>query len=186
MDDPDLLFEQLMDSSSSLVSQLPAQPKSSVVSTTTIRSASLFDDLMHSSVFDSYSEVSVADEQIYSFIDSSSAVVASPNTNNSDQQTFYSERSDAAADQMLNFDNGEKDVEKNTDLQSSANNMNNCPGENNLLKFDSIINSGGLRPEIDIVIQNVVSSFSTGCHLNLRKLASESVNVIYKRQQAVK
>lgn len=41
------------------------------------------------------------------------------------------------------------------------------------------------EPEVDIVINNVVSSFSTRCHLNLRKVATEGMNVIYKRDQGV-
>ena len=39
--------------------------------------------------------------------------------------------------------------------------------------------------EVDIVINNVVSSFNTRCHLNLRRLATEGMNVIYKREQGV-
>ncbi|MEE6475707.1 hypothetical protein FKM82_010842 [Ascaphus truei] len=35
---------------------------------------------------------------------------------------------------------------------------------------------------LDILITNVVSVFRTRCHLNLRKIALEGVNVIYKRE----
>jgi len=41
------------------------------------------------------------------------------------------------------------------------------------------------EPEVDIVINNVVCSFNTRCHLNLRRLAMEGMNVIYKRDQGV-
>jgi len=41
------------------------------------------------------------------------------------------------------------------------------------------------EPEVDIVINNVVCSFHTRCHLNLRRLATEGMNVIYKRDQGV-
>jgi len=41
------------------------------------------------------------------------------------------------------------------------------------------------EPEVDIVINNVVCSFNTRCHLNLRRVATEGMNVIYKRDQGV-
>jgi len=41
------------------------------------------------------------------------------------------------------------------------------------------------EPEVDIVINNVVSSFNTRCHLNLRRVATEGMNVVYKRDQGV-
>lgn len=40
-------------------------------------------------------------------------------------------------------------------------------------------------PEIDITINNVVCSFAVRCHLNLRKIATEGMNVIYKRENGV-
>ena len=40
-------------------------------------------------------------------------------------------------------------------------------------------------PEINIDINNVVSSFSVRCHLNLKKIAMEGANVIYKRENGV-
>lgn len=42
------------------------------------------------------------------------------------------------------------------------------------------------EPVIDIVISNVVCTFSTKCHLNLKRLATEGMNVVYKREQGVK
>ena len=41
------------------------------------------------------------------------------------------------------------------------------------------------EPEIVIAINNVVCSFAVRCHLNLRKVATEGVNVIYKREHGV-
>lgn len=41
------------------------------------------------------------------------------------------------------------------------------------------------QPSIDIVINNVVSSFSTRCHLNLKKIALEGCNVMYRRESGV-
>jgi hypothetical protein len=40
-------------------------------------------------------------------------------------------------------------------------------------------------PTINIVINNVVSSFSVCCHLNLRKIASEGVNVEFRKENGV-
>lgn len=38
---------------------------------------------------------------------------------------------------------------------------------------------------LDILITNVVCVFRTRCHLNLRKIALEGANVIYKRDVGV-
>lgn len=40
-------------------------------------------------------------------------------------------------------------------------------------------------PLLDININNVVCSFSTKCHLNLKKIAMEGSNVEYHRQHGV-
>lgn len=40
-------------------------------------------------------------------------------------------------------------------------------------------------PEVDINISNVVCNFSTRCHLNLRTIATNGINVEYKREQGV-
>jgi TATA-box binding protein (TBP) (component of TFIID and TFIIIB) len=40
-------------------------------------------------------------------------------------------------------------------------------------------------PEIELFVNNIVCTFALGCKLNLRKIAMEAANVIYKRGQAV-
>lgn len=40
-------------------------------------------------------------------------------------------------------------------------------------------------PVIDIIINNVVSTFNTRCYLNLKKIAMEGVHVEYKREHGV-
>jgi len=40
-------------------------------------------------------------------------------------------------------------------------------------------------PEVDIIINNVVCSFSVGCHLNLREIATKGVNVEYKKENGM-
>ncbi|XP_075212090.1 TATA box-binding protein-like 1 [Lycorma delicatula] len=62
-------------------------------------------------------------------------------------------------------------------------------GDNSqLLPLNSTVseaNSGGDEPEIDIVINNVVCSFSVRCHLNLRQIALKGVNVEYRRENGM-
>lgn len=41
------------------------------------------------------------------------------------------------------------------------------------------------EPEIDIVINNVVCSFSVRCHLNLREIALSGMNVEYRRENGM-
>lgn len=41
------------------------------------------------------------------------------------------------------------------------------------------------EPVIDIVINNVVCSFATRCHLNLKKIALEAQHVIYRRENGM-
>lgn len=41
------------------------------------------------------------------------------------------------------------------------------------------------EPEVDITISNVVTNFSVRCHLNLRQIATNGSNVVYKREQQV-
>lgn len=39
---------------------------------------------------------------------------------------------------------------------------------------------------LDIIVTNVVATFRTRCHLNLRTIALEGVNVIYKPEVGVR
>lgn len=41
------------------------------------------------------------------------------------------------------------------------------------------------EPEIDIVINNVVCSFSVRCHLNLREIALNGINVEYRKENGM-
>ena len=43
----------------------------------------------------------------------------------------------------------------------------------------------GEDSEIELFINNVVCSFASGCPLNLKKIAMEAANVIYRRDQSV-
>ncbi|XP_012235819.1 TATA box-binding protein-like 1 [Linepithema humile] len=77
---------------------------------------------------------------------------------------------------------------------NNLDNANACPGEKHDRLFD-----GQLQPymnhaeepeiedgpELDIVINNVVCSFSVRCHLNLREIALHGSNVEYKRENGM-
>lgn len=79
-------------------------------------------------------------------------------------------------------------------VENVANLNNACSSENHDRLFD-----GQLQPymnhaeepeleegpELDIVINNVVCSFSVRCHLNLREIALHGSNVEYKRENGV-
>ena len=41
------------------------------------------------------------------------------------------------------------------------------------------------QPEVDIVINNVVCSFSVRCHLNLKEIAMHGSNVEYRRENGM-
>lgn len=60
-------------------------------------------------------------------------------------------------------------------------------GSNEFLSLNSAVSeaNNGDEPEIDIVINNVVCSFSVRCHLNLRQIALKGVNVEYRRENGV-
>lgn len=53
------------------------------------------------------------------------------------------------------------------------------PPAGNALENVEVVKS---QPEIDIVISNVVVSFSLGCHLNLRQIALNATNVEFRRE----
>ena len=45
--------------------------------------------------------------------------------------------------------------------------------------------NGQDKPELDIVINNVVCSFNVRCHLNLRDIALRGLNVEYRKENGV-
>ena len=50
---------------------------------------------------------------------------------------------------------------------------------------DSCLKDSEEKPELDIIISNVVCSFSVRCHLNLREIALNGSNVEYRRENGV-
>lgn len=76
--------------------------------------------------------------------------------------------------------NGNLNNNNNT-YNTNLNNLNN--GLDNVVDDKEMIEEE--TPEVDINISNVVCNFSTRCHLNLRQIAMNGVNVEYKREQGV-
>ena len=65
------------------------------------------------------------------------------------------------------------------------------PQQSSIQAVQSVKNENGAvvaedQPTIDIVISNVVCSFSTRCHLNLKRIAMEGSHVVYKRENGVR
>ena len=63
--------------------------------------------------------------------------------------------------------------------QNAENVLENVDNENDVQDSED-------QPTIDIIINNVVCSYNTRCHLNLRKIAMEGLNVEYRRENSVK
>jgi TATA-box binding protein (TBP) (component of TFIID and TFIIIB) len=57
--------------------------------------------------------------------------------------------------------------------------------QNGSLDTDIDLDNNPQDPEIELFVNNVVCSFALGCKLNLRKIAMEGANVIYKRAHAM-
>ena len=65
----------------------------------------------------------------------------------------------------------------NNDIKQEVSQQNGDNGHND--------NNEEPEPEVDITISNVVSNFSVKCHLNLRQIACNGSNVVYRREQSV-
>ena len=51
---------------------------------------------------------------------------------------------------------------------------------------EKVEENGQDKPELDIVINNVVCSFNVRCHLNLRDIALRGLNVEYRKENGVR
>ncbi|XP_017065239.1 uncharacterized protein LOC108103973 [Drosophila eugracilis] len=77
-------------------------------------------------------------------------------------------------------DEDEEEEESNQTAKSS--------GDQQPLALSNATNEGNAsddEPELDIVINNVVCSFSVGCHLKLREIALQGSNVEYRRENGM-
>lgn len=57
--------------------------------------------------------------------------------------------------------------------------------EHDLINADGSVEVQEQSPDLNIAISNVVCSFTTRCHLNLKMIAMQGAHVIYKRQNNV-
>ncbi|CAG9862808.1 unnamed protein product [Phyllotreta striolata] len=74
--------------------------------------------------------------------------------------------------------NGFEQVPENTEIEEicrEPNRQESCPEPEQTIE----------EPEIDIVINNVVCSFSVRCHLNLREIALSGANVEYRKENGM-
>lgn len=89
--------------------------------------------------------------------------------------------------------NGMKPLTNTINHVEDVNNLDNtdiCKEEKDERLFDGQIQPYVDPPEqepreLDIVINNVVCSFSVRCHLNLREIALNGSNVEYRRENGV-
>ena len=58
-------------------------------------------------------------------------------------------------------------------------------GDNSSIKHEENGGQQDPKPELDIVINNVVCSFNVRCHLNLRDIALRGINVEYRKENGV-
>jgi len=72
----------------------------------------------------------------------------------------------------------------NSSLINNNNNNNNISNNSNEEQHQPNDESNE-EPEVDITISNVVSNFSVKCHLNLRQIANNGSNVVYRREQSM-
>lgn len=170
MDDPDLMFDFLSGTHS--MTTLPQNhiTSSTAVASTVQQSSSLFDDLMHSNVFADFS---------------------SSNVERHNQEEYSEEGGDFSATEShtpgLSLNNVHTDADSFQAETDVSKETQQTDVKSELVNQATAADSDAYEqwPAIDIIIQNVVSSFSTRCHLNLKTLANKSRNVIYKRQQSV-
>jgi hypothetical protein len=70
-----------------------------------------------------------------------------------------------------------------TDSSSSISNSSSNHISSSL--NNNITNKLSINDSINVNINNVVCSYSTRCHLNLRRIATEGMNVEYKKENGV-
>ena len=82
------------------------------------------------------------------------------------------------------------DQTQNIETQPNGNNDSELYGQGGIQNGEHSLaaEAGGSdedAPCIDIIINNVVCSFSTRCYLNLKKIATEGIHVEYRRENGV-
>ncbi|XP_039498523.1 trichohyalin [Drosophila santomea] len=86
------------------------------------------------------------------------------------------------------IDDDEDEDEDDGESSNNAKSIGDQQPENQPLALANAANDGNAsddEPELDIVINNVVCSFSVGCHLKLRDIALQGSNVEYRRENGM-
>ncbi|XP_043660658.1 uncharacterized protein LOC122624943 [Drosophila teissieri] len=86
------------------------------------------------------------------------------------------------------IDDDEDEEEDDGESSNNAKSSGDQQPENQPMTLNNAANEGNAsddEPELDIVINNVVCSFSVGCHLKLRDIALQGSNVEYRRENGM-
>ncbi|XP_039231396.1 uncharacterized protein LOC6525314 isoform X2 [Drosophila yakuba] len=86
------------------------------------------------------------------------------------------------------IDDDEDEDEDDGESSNNAKSIGDQQPENQPLPVVNAANDGNAsddEPELDIVINNVVCSFSVGCHLKLRDIALQGSNVEFRRENGM-
>ncbi|XP_055684357.1 uncharacterized protein LOC129790710 isoform X2 [Lutzomyia longipalpis] len=86
---------------------------------------------------------------------------------------------DASTDDIIEEDDG---IDEVSEVVKAA--TGECESANGL-KEEQLEEEQEAEPEVDIVINNVVCSFSVRCHLNLREIALNGFNVEFRRENGM-
>ena len=115
-----------------------------------------------------------------------------PVRNNMFEDDFFSLPSQNLTEQSSHFNSVVNEPAANTSSLEKTQNSDAANHSPPPCEDAEGITDEKLHPEIDVpdlepmtTINNVVCSFATRCHLNLRRVALEGVNVIYKRENNV-
>lgn len=81
--------------------------------------------------------------------------------------------------------NGMKTLTNGTTLVHNVQNITPTIESKTVQESIECVTEQEAEPEIDIVINNVVCSFSVRCHLNLRQIALQGINVEYRRENGM-
>ena len=80
----------------------------------------------------------------------------------------------------VNLHHGVKEINENSSSSTCEIDPVTANGDS-----EKIEENGQDKPELDIVINNVVCSFNVRCHLNLRDIALRGINVEYRKENGV-
>lgn len=81
--------------------------------------------------------------------------------------------------------NGNGIVQQHQEITDDYTDLESCKQDVVVTHDAEVVAECEPEPEIDIVINNVVCSFSVRCHLNLRQIALKGMNVEYRKENGM-